>query len=291
MQASFNNAVMLIAMLVPCLAPGSVLAQTASQALSKRTAVIRDCGAISVHDPDLAPVSAVCEFVKSMDRALPNFVCKQTTQRYFPIDASYRQSEERRPDDILADTVSATVTYEDGVDQYSDVEIGDKPAQQDAFFRTGPITTGDFGSELLSVLLKENATTFSFRGQENGPDGVEYVFDFRIPAATNHAFTYREDGSETHPDLLGVLRVSKETNDVRRLEILAKNIDPAFSADHVQFSTIFGKVKFGDAGEFLLPRQSESTVCTRKRLCRHNVTQWVNCKRLSAKSRMIFGVK
>src|SRR5258708_580108 len=166
MKASFNNAVMLIAISVPCLAPGSVLAQTASQASSKRTAVIRDCAAISARDPDLAPVSAVCEFVKSMDRALPNFVCKQTTERYFPIDASYRQSEERRPDDILADTVSATVTYEDGVDQYSDIEIGDKPAQQDAFFRTGPMTTGDFGSELLSVLLKENATIFSFRGQE-----------------------------------------------------------------------------------------------------------------------------
>jgi len=290
MKACFQNVVILIALLVPMSAP-ALVAQIAPQTSSKRVSVIRDCGAISARDRNLTPVSAVCEFVKSMDRALPNFVCKQTTERYFPIDASYRHSEERRPDDILADSVSATVTYEDGVDQYADIRIGDKPAQQEALILAGPITTGDFGSELFSILLEENATVFAFRGQENGPDGVEYVFDFRIPAATNHAFTYREDGSGTHPDLEGVLRVGKDANDVRRLEMLAKNIDPAFFADHVQFSTIFGKVQFGDAGEFLLPRQSESTVCTRRRLCKHNVTQWANCKKLSVKSRIVFGVK
>jgi hypothetical protein len=290
MKAFFNSAVILIAMLIPSLAL-SLVVQAAPQTSSKRASVIRDCAAISARDRNLAPVSAVCEFVKAMDRALPNFICKQTTQRYFPIDASYRQSEDRRPDDLLADTVSATVTYEDGVDQYADIKIGDKPVQQDASVLTGPIASGDFGSELLSILLEENATVFAFRGQENGPNGIEYVFDFRIPAATNHAFTYREDGSGTHPDLEGVLQVSKETNDVRRLDILAKNIDPAFSADHVRFSTIFGKVKFGDAGEFLLPRKSESTVCTRRRLCRHNVTQWANCKRLGVKTRIILGVE
>jgi hypothetical protein len=286
MKTSFGSAVILIAMLVLLLAPGSV-AQTAPQTSSKRLSVIRNCAAISARDHNLAPVSAVCEFVNAMDRSLPNFVCKQITERYLPIDASYRQSEERRPDDIVADRVSATVTYENGVDQYADIKVGDKPVQQDSVVLTGPITTGDFGSELLSILLEENATVFAFRGQENGPDGEEYVFGFRIPAATNHAFTYREDGSVTHPDLEGVLRVSKDTNEVRRLDISAKNIDPAFSADHVRFSTIFGKVKFGDAGDFLLPRESESTVCTRRRLCKHSVTQWASCRRLGVKTRMI----
>ena len=45
---------------------------------------IRDCSALSSSDTDLAPLSSVCEFLRRMDRALPNFTCEQTTQRYFP---------------------------------------------------------------------------------------------------------------------------------------------------------------------------------------------------------------
>jgi hypothetical protein len=289
MKPSLVHVVILIALLVPCLVVDSV-AKTPTQTPAKLASVVRDCAAISTRDPNLASLSAVCEFVKSMDRALPNFTCQQTTQRYVPISAIIRQSEERRVDDIVADTVSATVTYENRIDRYTDIKIGDRPAPQDAVNLAG-LTTGDFGSELVSIFLEETAAVFAFRGQENSQGVEEYVFDFRIPAGTNHAFTLREDGSETHPDLEGVLWVSKNTNEVRRLDIRAKNIDSVFSADHIQFSTLFGKVQFGDAGEFLLPSQSETTVCTRRRLCRHNVTQWANCRRLAVKTRIIFGIE
>lgn len=151
--------------------------------------------------------------------------------------------------------------------------------------------TGDFGSELLSIFAQENAATFSFSRMQDDHEGEEYVFDFHIPAGRNHAFTYREDGAETHPDLRGTLWVSKDTNEVRRLDVLATNIDKAFSADHVLFSIGFGKERFGEGGEFLLPMQSESTICTRRQLGRHNLTEWQNCRKLGVKTRIILGVE
>jgi hypothetical protein len=240
-------------------------------------------------DQTLVPLSEVCEFVKAMDHALPNFSCEQTTQRYFPIVPGDRNPEQRRADDTIQSTVSATVTYENGIDQYSKVTIGDQPAQSAFVGLNAPITTGDFGSGLLSIFRQENAATFSFRDESNGPDGNDYVFDFRIPATTNQAFTVYENGSSTHPDVSGALWISATSHQVRRLDILATKIDSAFSSDHIRFSRVFGKVQFGDAGDYFLPKQSEMIVCTRRGLCTHNVTQWAKCKRFAAKSRIIFG--
>ena len=249
---------------------------------------VRDCSAISGTDQTLVPLSEVCEFVKTMDHALPNFTCDQTTQRYFPIGPGKRNPEQRRDDDTIQSTVSATVTYENGIDQYGNVRVGNQPVQSQFVTLTGSITTGDFGSGLLSIFRQENAARFSFSSQTDASDGREYVFDFQIPATMNRAFTLYENGLSTHPEINGALWISAETHEVRRLEILATKIDSAFSSDHVRFNTELGKVQFGDAGDYLLPKESETTECTRRGLCTHNVTQWTNCKRLAAKSRIIF---
>ena len=91
---------------------------------------IRDCAAISQADPRLAPLAEACETVKQMQHTLPNFVCNQEAQRYVPILVSVRHSEERRPDDIIADTVTAVATYEDGVTRYSDIKVNDVPKME-----------------------------------------------------------------------------------------------------------------------------------------------------------------
>jgi hypothetical protein len=279
-------AVILSALLVGLPLPAQD-AKTATQASSNRASVIRDCAGISALDQNLAPVSAVCEMVKAMDRALPNFVCKQTTQRYFPFSSRSRRSDERIPTDIVADTVSATVTYEGGVDQYADVRVGGKSGNGALTAR--PITSGNFASELLSIFLEENAAIFIFHGEKKSRSGPEYVFEFRISGAT--PLTYREGTLETHPDVQGVLRVSKETGEVRVLDMFARKIDRKFFADHLGFSTTFGKVAFGDAGEFPLPKESESTLCNRDGVCNHSLTRWSDCKKLGVKTRMIVGVE
>jgi hypothetical protein len=141
----------------------------------------------------------------------------------------------------------------------------------------------------LSIFRVENGAIFTLKGQVTRPSGGEYVFAFRIPAAMNHAFTLIENGAQTRPDLEGAIWVDKNTSEIRRLDLLAKNIDPGLTADHIRFSSFFGKVRFGDHNEFRLPQWSETTICDRHQLCTHNVTQWNNCKKLSVQTRITFG--
>lgn len=83
--------------------------QSRTQSLSP----IRDCDAISFSNRDLAPLSRVCEFLGKMDHALPNLTCEQATQRYTPVDPGPR-IREVRSDDLIQDTINATVSYEKG---------------------------------------------------------------------------------------------------------------------------------------------------------------------------------
>ena len=147
-----------------------------------------------------------------------------------------------RSDDLIQDTINATVSYENGSNEYSDVNIAGHPTQASLFNLTGPIVAGDFGSGLLSIFREENAAAFSFRELTDGPQGREYVFDFSIPAAKNHAFNYYENGAEMHPDVTGALFVNANTGEVRQMSLLASPIDSAFSADHVRFEARFGRV-------------------------------------------------
>ena len=257
--------------------------QTQAQSLSP----IRDCAAISSREHNLAPLSKLCNLVRDMDHALPDFTCRQTTERYLPIWPGRRNPELRRSDDPVQDTITATVTYENGSDEYSDVKIGDRSIESSRLGLAGPITTGDFGSGLLSIFREENAAMFSFRQAIAGPQDREYAFDFRIPLTTNHTFSYYETGAETHPDVSGTIFVNADSGEVRAMNLLASPINSDFSADHIRFDTVFGKIAFGEAGEFVLPTQSESVVCARKGPCWHNVTRWTSCKRLAAKSRII----
>jgi hypothetical protein len=277
-------------LLISALSIGALTTSSAAQQTSEvRVSSVRDCSVFSTGERDLVPLAIVCEAVKMMEKSLPNFVCEQTTQRYFPFSAIYRKSEARRPDDTVSNTVSATVIYENGADRYANVKIGDRPVEGNKLDLLGPITSGDFGSELLSIFRVENGVTFKLREQVTRPGGGEYVFDFRIPAAMNHAFTLIENGLQARPDLEGAIWVDRNTGSVRRLDLLAKNIGPGFSADHIRFSSFFGKVRFGDDSEFRLAQWSEATICDRGRLCTHNVTQWKNCKRLSVQTRITFG--
>ena len=50
-------------------------------------------------------------------------------------------------------------------DEYSDVKIGDRSIESSRLGLAGPITTGDFGSGLLSIFREENAAMFHFDKQ------------------------------------------------------------------------------------------------------------------------------
>jgi hypothetical protein len=205
-----------------------------------------------------------------------------------PIASAIRESEERRGDDIVADTILATVRYEGGISRYSDITVGEKLVQGEMLDIAGATSVGEFGSELLSIFLKESAAEFEFRGETKSLTEDDNVFGFRISTANNHFWMLRVGNVITRPGLEGQLWVSKGANKVSRLEILAPNIDKQSAADHVRIITSFSTVRIGNAGEFLLPQQSEAKLCLRNANCLHNVTEWTDCKRFAAKSRIVF---
>ncbi len=257
-----------------------VVAQSQPQA-------IRDCAAISHEDPRLTPLAEACETVKQMQHTLPNFVCNQETQRYVPILVSVRHSEERRPDDIVADTVTAVATYEDGATRYTDIKVNDVPKSDGMTDLPGVTVFGEFGAQLVSLFLDENSVIFRFREEAKTPDGDVLVFEFEVPAGKNNSWVLREGEFSTQPPLEGTLWLSKKNHKILELNLATSSIDRSISADRVRVSTSFADVHFDGAGDFLLPSRSEAKMCSRDSLCTYNVTKWSGCKRFGAKTRIL----
>lgn len=259
-------------------------------AASKDPPLLRDCAALSFRNARLAPLTAVCESVRSMRRSLPNFICEQTTERHKPLRVGRRRIE-GTPDDTIVDTITATVTFEDGVNHYSDIRVGDRPVPGDMFDIDGMTSMGEFGSDLLSIFLEENAAAFSWRERTKTLQGEALVFDFRVPAASNHAWVLKEKDANTHPRMEGALWVDAVTNRVLRLDLGAADIDWGFFTQRASRVTVFGEVHFPDSGDFLLPTISDATLCTWDDMCRRNTTQWKNCKRFLGKARIVSGIE
>lgn len=220
-----------------------------------------------------------------MRRTLPNFVCEQTTERHRPY--STRRGDPDFRTDILLDTISATVTYEDGANHYDDIRVSDQAVSGEMFDIAGLTSMGEFGSDLLSLFLAENAASFRFREYTKTLEANAIVFDFYIPAAANHSWIYREKNASTRPGLEGSLWLDRNTNAVLRLDLGISDIDFHFDTQRASRTTVYRDVDFPQAGHFRLPVRSEATVCTRDQMCTRNTTEWKNCKRFTGKARIV----
>jgi hypothetical protein len=210
-----------------------------------------DCRAISERDASLDLVSKLCAFALTYRQQLPDFIVQQTTTS----------------EGMSKTVITAQVTFQDGAEHYSNVKIDGRAAPVSSITASLPSglpfsSTGEFGPALLDLFKIPGATEFKFRKNSTLSNQPVAIYDFHVPEKKNLFWTFRiADGRTFRPAFDGVLWLQAQTGRPLREEMEPLNL-PA-SADITSAKTVvdYAMTAVGDAGTFLLPVKSESTIC------------------------------
>ena len=230
------------------------------------------CGWIAKEKPELAPVQKVCESAVAEWDTLPNFVCDMMMTRREPL---------RREEKITAE-----LRFIEGEEELSGLTINGKPSDRPA---AGNWTQGAFAPPGLSVLDGRSAPTLTFRGEEKSPSGVvTLVFDYQVAKAANQSWTWSIPPYQYRPGFHGVLRIDKQSGQLRSVSLVADDIDTYVPTLNASETTEYNSVRIGDFGEYLLPVHSEMKTCGRfSPGCSEIVRDFGNCRKFAGKARII----
>lgn len=211
-----------------------------------------DCGAYAAKGPNLAAISKLCEFALGYRHQLPDFIVQQTT-------TSEGMSSRT--------VIKAQVTFQAGVEQYSNVTIDGHPAPASSITTTLPSSiqfssTGEFGPALLDLFRVPGATEFKFKGTSSLRNQPVAIYQFHVPEKKNVFWKFRiADGRTFTPEFNGELWLQQKTGKPLREEMQPVNLPEG--AEIVSAKTVidYAMIALSDAGSFILPVKSETTLC------------------------------
>jgi hypothetical protein len=221
-----------------------------------------DCQAIAADDAKLNLVAKLCAFAVGYQNQLPNFIVQQTTT--FESGAA-------------TTVMTAEVTFQRGLESYSRVTVNGHPAPVSKI-ATGPAdevqfsSTGEFGPALLDLFRVPGATQFKFKTNSTLQDQPVAIYEFHIPQKKNQFWTVRPgDGRIMRPEFNGELWLEPQTG--KPLREVIEPVSLLVGAEIVSTKTVidYAMTAIGDAGSFLLPSRSEST------MCKQGVHETANC--------------
>jgi len=213
-----------------------------------------DCQAIAGAEADarLLLLVKLCDFVIGYQNQLPNFVVQQTT------------TFESGPSKTV---MTAEVTFQKGLESYSRVTVNGRPAPVSKITTKPPdevqfSSTGEFGPALMDLFKVPGATQFKFKTTSTLQNQPVVIYEFHVPQKKNFFWTLRlADGRTIRPEFVGALWLEQQTGKPLREEMEPTSL--VVGAEIVSAKTVidYAMTEVGDAGNFLLPVKSESTVC------------------------------
>lgn len=244
------------------------------------------CRTLSVANGSPAQLAEVCRFALSTDQQFPNFVCDQTTERYesFRLDSS-RQVV--RPSSVI----TATVTYLDGGESYSNVKMNGKPARAELLDLGGMSSKGEFATLLRNIFIPESKARFSYAGETTLESQPALAFDFDVAAEHSHWIVIN-GYARVMPAYRGRLWISTTPLRSLRFDQQATFGSGFFYSTH-DIVVDYAEVKLGDRGLFILPKRSRLTACRGGGAedCLRNDIKFENCRKFTAKSKIVFPVQ
>jgi hypothetical protein len=223
-------------------------------------------------DPANKRLAAACQRVWELQQRLPNFLCEESV-------STFKQS-------WLQHKITAQVAYEDGREQYRDIEVDGKSVASMSV-APGSWSTGEFGSDLLVLFNPAGATKFVFKKLESVESRSVYVFEFALSRQNNHSWEINVPGAAVTPGFSGRLYVDAETANVVRVEFRAVDFDGSSGLESYVKVIEYAEVKLGDGSSFLLPQKSRQEICTRQSGCFRNELKFTNFRKFAARSRVL----
>jgi hypothetical protein len=212
---------------------------------------------------------------------LPSYVCTEMIARY--------QSETRPANFRPIDVVSTDVVYENGREDYRNLQINGKPTKKKIEETGGAWSTGEFGTVLIDLFSPATAADFHFRRDSRAGGVMAKMYDFEVEREHSHWNIHTGSQSYT-PAYSGSVWIDPQSSRVLRIEMQAKGMPQDFPTDHVEAATDYNNVRLGDLKQYLLPVHSENLMCQRGTdICSRNVIDFRNYHKYTGESTITFG--
>jgi hypothetical protein len=223
----------------------------------------------------MALIDQAREAAASFLEGLPNYVCQEQTTRYV--------SETRQPSWNVVDVVSAEVVYDDHQESYRNLQINGRPTKKSPE-DSGAWSTGEFGTILGNLFAPQSATEFKYVQDETLSHRSTSLFDFKV-ARVRASWKIWVPGQYIMPAYKGSVWIDKQTGQVLRIEMQAKEVPEAFPEISVETAVDYDTISLGSADKFLLPVHAEALSCWRNsNECQRNVIEFRNYHKFEGES-------
>jgi hypothetical protein len=235
--------------------------------------------AVPAGNPHMALVEQAREAAATFLEGLPNYVCQEQTTRYV--------SETRQPSWNVVDIVSAEVVYDDHQESYRNLQINGKPTKKSPE-DSGAWSTGEFGTILGNLFAPQSATDFKYVQEDTVAHRATSVFDFKVTRVRSN-WKIWVPGQYIVPTYKGSVWIDKQTGQVLRIEMQAKEVPEAFPEITVETAVDYDTISLGTADKFLLPVHAEALSCWRNsNECQRNVIEFRNYHKFEGESTIKF---
>ena len=243
------------------------------------------CKAIAGGNQQLAPLAKLCEFALNYQQQLPDFLAEMTV------------TEHRLRSTTV---ITGQVGLNQGHEIYSVMTVNGKPVEAENASILLPLSmrftsSGEFGAVLVD-LFHPGRAEFQFRKQATLNGTRAMVYDFHVSALSNTFWRLTDAAGHTlHPELRGELWIDAGTGRLMREIFAPVHLPSSFEITKVTTSIDYAESMVGEAGVFLLPVRSESSVCTRQPFvdavsCVANVKTFSNYRKFAATTRIMADV-
>ncbi|MFZ1139066.1 MAG: VWA domain-containing protein [Candidatus Sulfotelmatobacter sp.] len=239
------------------------------------------CAALSSMTEHSEALAEVCRFTLSLPRKMPNVICDLETKRHW-----------RAYEIAHRDVVTATVTYADGQEHYSNIRIDGSVANAQALNSTWSM--GEFASILQMVFSPSSDAEFRFSKEVKLNSAPSLVFEFRVHQLNNelyylYAFYPNGSGITLFPAYRGRIWLNKSNFQLMRIEKETADMPPSFPITRATTVIDYADMQLGDGSYFVLPGKSEIETCSGSEgtECAHNVVRFKNWHKFRAKTHIL----
>lgn len=211
-------------------------------------------------------------------RILPNFLCQQSTSRFYSgPDKRWRQ----------LDQITAEVLYEKGHELYREVKLNGRSTGRSMMDLPGSKSSGEFGSTLRALFDSSTEALFQFEANATVSGFATAMYSYAISG--DHSDWRITAGSQTiGASQLGKIWIDRKSGYVVRIEMTAVDIPEAFPFRRVEATVDYGPVLLSSA-RYFLPVRAENLSCQEpQKSCSKNVIEWRNYHKYVGESSISF---
>ncbi len=266
---------------LPLLVIAALVPVAAGQDAPASSSVLANCQAIAKGDARLDLIAKLCDFAFKYRHALPDFIVQRKTTS----------------EGLSKTVMTAQVTYQKGVENYSQVTVDGRHAPANTFSTHPPSSmqfssTGEFGPALLDLFKVPGATEFKFSRTATLQNEPVAVYEFHVPQKKNVFWAFRlTDGRSCSPEFTGELWLRQQTGEPVREQMTPENLPANWDITSAKTVIDYARVAIAEAGTFVLPVKSEFTLCNQGMFglgaCTTNVTVFHGYRKFGTTTRIV----